>query len=157
MKLALSNRIYLLTISTVFGIVLPGLVLTNHPAVAQTSSNAETAITVRQFRSRLFAGVHLTSEQRNRIQEIRSTRRQRLKLALTTPQYSDLRRSIDSGKSLRESVESLNPPLSDDQKQRIGNILRDTTNQIWITLTPRQQQIVEGNLEKMQRTRVYVE
>jgi hypothetical protein len=64
---------------------------------------------------------------------------------------------MNSGKSLVEAVQSLNPPLAENQKQRIAHILQDTTNQIWNTLTPSQQQTVQANLQGMQRTIVYVE
>jgi Spy/CpxP family protein refolding chaperone len=157
MKAALFNRLSLLASGIAFIALLPGLVLATHPVVAQTSSTTGTAMTVQQFRDRLFTGVNLTPEQKNKIQGIRETRRKRLKVALTTPQFSDLRNSMNSGKSLVEAVQSLNPPLSEDQKQRITHILQDTTNQIWNTLTSQQQQTVEANLQGMHRTIVYVE
>ncbi|MBV8882633.1 MAG: hypothetical protein JO235_01345, partial [Chroococcidiopsidaceae cyanobacterium CP_BM_RX_35] len=106
MKSTLFNRISLLASGIAFTALLPGLVLTAHPAVAQTSSTVGTTMTVRQFRRRLFAGVNLTPEQRTKIQGIRKMRAQRLKVALTTPQYSDLRKSMDSGNSLVEAVQS---------------------------------------------------
>ena len=157
MKSALFNPISLLVSRIAFTALLPGLVLTTHPVVAQTSSDTGTAMTVQQFRERLFAGVNLTPEQKNEIQGIREMRRQRLKVALTTPQFSNLRKSMNSGKSLVEAVQSLNPPLSEAQKQRITNILQDTTNQIWNTLTSQQQQTVKANLQEMNKTIVYVE
>ncbi|MBV8884726.1 MAG: hypothetical protein JO235_12130 [Chroococcidiopsidaceae cyanobacterium CP_BM_RX_35] len=158
MKLALFNRISLLASGIAFTALLPGLVLTTHPVVAQTSPDVGTTSNMQHFRDRLFAGVNLTSGQETKIHGIREMRSRRLKAALTTAQYSDLRQSVvDSGKSLLEAVQSLNPPLAENQKQRIAHILQDTTNQIWNILTPQQQHTVKANLQEMKQTMDSVE
>jgi hypothetical protein len=160
MKSALLKRISqisLLACGIAFTALLPGLVLTTHPVVAQTSNTSGTTTTIQKFREKLFAGVNLTSEQNKQIQGIRAMRARRLKVALTKEQYSNLRQSMNSGKSLGQAFDSMQPPLDEKQQLRIVNILDDTSNQIWNALTPPQQQTVIANLQKMELTRDSVE
>jgi Spy/CpxP family protein refolding chaperone len=112
---------------------------------------AEVIMTGQELINKVFAGVNLTPSQKSQIQGIRQMRSRRLKVALTTPQFSNLDSSLKSGQTLNDAISNLKPPLSTDQKQRIGNILQDSINQIWNVLTPPQQQTVTKNLENLQK------
>jgi len=112
------------------------------PAVAQR-------MTVSQFQQRLFADVGLTPDQQAKIDKIRQTRNERLKVALTTPQFNNFMSPKNSGKSVEQAIQSLQPPLSQAQKTRINSILINTTGQIRYVMTQKQQNIVKANLKAM--------
>lgn len=121
---------------------LPDFINTGiHPAAAQT--------TLKKFQEQLFAGVNLTPQQKTKIEKIRKSRNDRLKVNLTTPQFSNLRKSQESGKSLLEAIESLNPPLSKAQKARMKSIVINTSSQIRYVMTQKQQDIAKANLKSM--------
>ncbi len=110
---------------------------------------AAAQMTLSQFQKRLFEGTNLTPEQQTKIDKIRELRNDRLKVALTTPQFNNFTNSQASGKSIAEAIESLKPPLSKDQKSRINSILINTTGQIRYVMTQKQQDIVKANLKAM--------
>ncbi len=123
--------------------VLPASINTGiHPAAAAQ-------MTLSQFQERLFKGTNLTPEQQAKINKIRELRNDRLKVALTTPQFNNFTNSQASGKSISEALQSLKPPLSKDQKARINSILINTTGQIRYVMTQQQQGIVKANLKAM--------
>lgn len=111
------------------------------------SAAAQTAL--KEFQERLFAGVNLSPEQQTKINKIRESRNDRLKVALTTPQFNNFTNSRQSGKSIVEAIESLKPPLSKAQKTRINSIMVNTTGQIRYVMTQKQQDIVKANLKSM--------
>jgi hypothetical protein len=110
---------------------------------------AAAQMTLSQFQKRLFEGTNLTPDQQAKINKIRELRNDRLKVALTTPQFNNFTNSQASGKSMAQAIESLKPPLSKDQKARINSIMINTTGQIRYVMTQDQQSIVKANLKAM--------
>lgn len=156
MKLSLLKLTSLLSSSFAVTALLLSVVLTTNPVTAKPAIPS-TTMTAAQFRGKLFQGVNLTPDQQNKIKGIREMRLRRLKAALSTSQYHQIKQSLNGGKTVGQAVTALQPPLSSNQKQRIDYILTDTTDQIWKTLTPAQQQVMEANLKAMQQPKSAVE
>jgi len=132
---------------TVLGLLSGVAFLPASPPVGIRPAAAQKVL--KDFQKKLFAGVNLTSEQQGKIDKIRELRTERLKVALTTPQFNNFTNSRGSGKSMVEAIESLKPPLSKDQKARINSIMINTTGQIRYVMTQDQQNIVKANLKAM--------
>ncbi|MGL5804159.1 MAG: Spy/CpxP family protein refolding chaperone [Xenococcaceae cyanobacterium] len=91
-----------------------------------------------QERTSRMEKIGLTTEQKDRVAQIRNNTRQQIEGILTDEQKSQYQNEIAAGKKPREAMRSAN--LSAEQKEKIKGMMRSQREQISQLLTPEQKQ-----------------
>ncbi|MGF1492871.1 MAG: hypothetical protein ACFBSC_10550 [Microcoleaceae cyanobacterium] len=120
-----------------FSLLAPAI----HPTVAQAQANPGAR------REQIQQELELTNAQRQQIQQIQQSTRERLSAVLTDSQKAQLRSALeqqtgDQGRgSLRQALRNLN--LTETQQKQIRAIRQETRQQMQDVLTPEQKEKIE--------------
>ncbi|MBV8882598.1 MAG: Spy/CpxP family protein refolding chaperone [Chroococcidiopsidaceae cyanobacterium CP_BM_RX_35] len=94
-----------------------------------------------------LAGVKLTQQQQDRINQIRSNTRARIQKVLTTEQQNRYQAALQSGQGRQAAVAAMN--LSDNQKKQLQQIVQSARTQTNAVFTPEQRRQIQQNIQQM--------
>ncbi len=118
------------------------LIITSVPMVADAQANSLT----QTFPA--LAGINLTSQQQNQINQLRQSTRSQVESILTPPQRDQLKTAIDQGNTLRDAIAEIS--LSLGQKRQLRDVFQSVQQQMATILTPEQQQQLRQNVQTIQ-------
>lgn len=128
--------------------MLAGAVVFVVPFTSHISADAQPTPQTQLFPG--LAGVELTPEQKNTLEQVRQDTKSKIEGILTAEQLSKFKATLEQGASLPTAFQSM--ALSSEQQTQLMTVMQSAKTKIDATLTPeQQQQIMENMRPLMQR------
>ena len=96
-----------------------------------------------------MAGVQLTQQQKDKLDQIRSNTRTQIEKILTPEQQNRYKAALQAGQGRQTAVAAMN--LTEAQKTQLRQVVESAKSQASAVFTPQQKQQIQQNLQQMQQ------
>ena len=122
---------------------------TSPQAEAESPSQPSPTTPVQGQSQSPLAGVQLTPQQQNRLEQIRSNVRTQIQKVLSQDQQNRYQNAIQSGQGQQAAIAAMN--LSENQKKQIQQIVQSARTQTSAIFTPAQRQQIQQNIQRIRQ------